>query len=701
MLIKISRWLKISIYAGLTLVLLYIGGYATLYQVSDYPTLNNQAQNLLANSTRQIQFDPDISHRLLPRPTLILKNVLLTEKDGHTPAFRAKEIRIGIAWSSLFEQPEIEKLVINQPEGQLIRSDTGKWSIRDLWQQSMQSDKPPFKINRLLINEGQLTLKAMGETVQFQHINLATDPSNTGFNYNLTAQANHPQWQTLTLNTTGQAITNKQKMSFPNAVIHFQGKENSYDFSGSLTSNTSWQSNYFEAQHIRLNINSHRFNSTINATANKMDSQNGNTRFNGLNAVYSFQHNNQTYTGLLTAPQAAWFNHIFSSDNLTLSLATLTTNNSKFNLTFNGSGTWQEKEGLNLPNVKITSIQTTPANQALFQSEWEGTFHLNNYHQWNIQARGLFDHQTAELSLARQENTIQGNLSLSKLDLNDYLDYAQNSEFSYPKWPEKDLAINVDIALDTLKLPALEINHLRTHLNANANQAEFKPLSGELYNGSNNGSIRIENTLPPTFHLTQNSEGVQIQPLLQDLFGTSRISGIGQAQFNLHSQGNNRQTLLQNLSGSLKLNVHDGQWLGINFTQLFKSAFNTDIISGHHPIGQGNQQPSTPFSSFQLDSTIQSGISQHQITAQLLSPIAILTSQGQTNFSTGQINDDIIIEGENSHPLPIRISGKIDAPSVTLNYQQITSGSQSLEDKQKAITETLKQQWQWLNQGNK
>ena len=74
-----------------------------------------------------------------------------------------------------------------------------------------------------------------------------------------------------------------------------------------------------------------------------------------------------------------------------------------------------------------------------------------------------------------------------------------------------------------------------------------------------------------------------------------------------------------------------------------------------------------------------------------------MTGQGETNLATGQIREDITIIGQDqTNPLPLRLSGNIERPSVTLDYQRITSGLATSEEKKKAVSETLKQQWEWL-----
>lgn len=692
MLVQTSRWLKKVLYGALITLFVYMGAYAALYRISDYATLQQQAKTYFSDSQRQFRFDNNIERSLLPRPTISLKNVILTETDGQTPAIKIEELRIGIAWQSLWNQRTIEKLVIEKLSGTFIRHEQGQWNIHDLWDKQ-QAQSEAWLFNRIIINNGQVQLKTPSQVIELNNIHYTGQHNHTNqFTYNITAQSRHPQWQQLFIRAQGTAILEPQKLSLPDVNIQFNGKENGYLFSGSLHTQALWQPNYFSAQNSKIDFNSQRLHSHLNSTIEQIQSQAGELNLSAINSVYSFKHLHTNYAGAFNSPQIQSHQHTFSGNlNFTLTGDNKNTHH-KSDILIQSKGSWHTVDGLHLSQLNITTSQTTANNQTRFASEWEGEMRLNNSQNWYVQLQGLFDRQPSLITLNRIENNIQGSLSFNKLDLSNYISHESTKNIRYPNWPDKDLSLDLAVVLGTLKLPNLEINNLNSQIQANANSIRLNPLSGELYGGSMSGQLSLENTLPPTIHLQQNSQNVHIQPLLQDLFGLSRINGKGQAQLNLYSQGQNRQELIANLSGSLKLNVQNGQWLGINFAELFKSAF------GNETSNENPQQTHTPFKYFTLHSHIQQGISQHHIQAQLNQPPALVHSEGQTNFNTGQLHDDLIIHTTGAPDLPIRLSGKLNNPSISLNYQRLTEGSQTPEDKHKIISNTLKQQWQWLKQ---
>lgn len=678
-------------YGALIVLFLYMGSYAALYRVSDYTVLQQQANSLLSNSQRRITFDSDIGRRVFPRPTIILRNVVLTEQDGKTPALSIGELRLGVAWSSLWGERTIEKLVADKFSGSLSRNAAGQWNIGDIW--NLRSENQSLKINRLIIGDGKLQLNIGDNTLHLQQIDFSSQRNGEHFNYSLKVNIQHPQWDELTANAQGQAQIQAKRFILPNAHIRFSGKENGYDFSGSLKTQAMWQPQNFNAKQTQIELSSNRFDTHISTNIERIENQKGNAKLSNINSTYRFNDGQQEYTGSFNAPQVAWVSNILSSEAIGIALSMQTSESDKLNITLHGGGTWRANDGARLSKVKMTSLQTIAGNQTRFASEWEANLHIQNKQSWAIQAQGMFDRQPAELALTRAAEQISGKIMLTKLDLSNYIDPKQNNTLSYPTFPENQLQFQIGVSLGTLKLPSLEIHNFQTQMHANAQKTELSSLSAELYGGSSSGSLSIENTIPPTLKLKQDSQNVQIQPLMQDLFSISRISGQGQAQLDLSSQGSNRQELIANLSGSLNFNVQNGQWLGINFAQLAKSA-----LGSENGYSDPNAQAQTPFSQFSLTSTIEQGVSKHKLNAQLTQPVAALSSEGETNFNTGEIRDDVVIRAATAPDLPIRFSGKIDNPSISLNYQKLTSASQTPEEKQKAISDTLKQQWLWLKQ---
>lgn len=685
MLVRISRTLKYSAYSALILLLAYLGAYAALYRLSEPVLLQRTAQNLLAGSQRSIRFDPDIQRRLLPRPTVIIRNAAISEPDSSQTAFQAAEIRIGIAWHSIFGQTVIEKLVINQAQGQLIRHNNGQWNLSDLTDSPAPAAHHP-PINRLQIHDSRLTVHDGSQQWQLEHIQALFYPEDNGHRYQISARIQAPFWERLDLTLNGNSQTAAGQLQLPQALIDFTGSENSYQFSGSIKSNLRWQPGRLQADNLRFNLQSKRLQTAVSGSIDKITSQNGTAVITALNTVADAGSNGYAYKAAASAAESVWQPGRLASDNLRLDLNIQAGNSSPFNLTAKGRALWQQQQGLQLEPVKITTL--TDGNRNQFGSEWEGSLKLNRTDIWQLQAKGLFERQPAAIELQQNGPALSGSLKLAKLDLTRSPEHP-----TLPAYPALPKQLHTDIALDigTLLLPELEIHNLQTTLKANAQSAHFDPLRAELYSGTSQGSFSIENTEPPRFSLKQNAQNVQIRPLIEHLFGNSRIQGIGQAQLDIHTQGRNRREWLAGLNGRIDFDVRDGEWIGLNFNNLLKAIFGDGRFNA-------NSEQNSPFNRLNYHSTLEQGINRYTLQAELSQPDLHIQSQGQADLAAQTMESRLLIQSQDpgQTPIPLRLQGPLSSPNISLDYPQMTSGLNTPEEKQKALSETLKKQWDWL-----
>ena len=202
----------------------------------------------------------------------------------------------------------------------------------------------------------------------------------------------------------------------------------------------------------------------------------------------------------------------------------------------------------------------------------------------------------------------------------------------------------------------------------------------------------MANTEPPSYHLQQNAQGVQVRRLLQDLLTVNSISGTGDAVTDLTARGQDRTSLTKTLKGTLTLNVSNGAWLGIDIDNIMQSG--TISRRGHN-----GEIPRTPFRRFSLTSTIDQGISRH-FNTEVTSDSLLIVSNGFTDLGKQELSEEMLIRNARNpkaKPIPLKINGPINNPSITIDYSRLTNGLSTPAEKQKALENTLKEQWQWLN----
>ena len=666
---------------------LYVGAQAALYRVSEPEIIQQKLNVFLQNTHRTVSFNPVIERRLFPRPTVIIKDLQLSEADGKTQFLRIEQVRVGFAWLSLFGTPAIEKLVVNQPDVQLVRYENGYWNIADLWKKNTQGN---VKFNRVQINNGRAIVQDTDTgSLELKAVNVQISNRDNGqLPYSVTAQLHSEFWDNMSFKANGVAKIASGSLQLPDADVRFVGKENGYDFSGSLKTSVAWQGEEFLANETHLLAQSKREGGgTFNAHITKLNSRHGNTQAWGISAMLATKWAQRELTGTLNVADASWKNQAFISDNLTLNIASRPDN---WAFLIKSDVRYLPQTGIRLSSFKLNTRQGIDSIQSRFVSEWEGNLNATAYDDWQLSLQGLFDRQPAAMVFNRGKNHISGSLKLARLNVAPYFENNKDLSIQYPKW-FNNLSIDAGVQIGTMLLPEVQIDNLKTQLHADAQKMQFSPLSADLYSGHSEGELTVFNQSPLRYHLKQNAKNVQIRPLLQDVFGESDVSGRGDAVLDLSAQYIPIDERWQDINGSVQLTIIDGQWLGLNFAKM------GDILSGKSNINLRSERQNYPFKQFSVDAKIDSSVSKHKVTAELIEPAAQMHSEGTVDFVQKNISENMILSTRNGQSeLPLKISGSLKQPNVSLDFQRITAGLDSPEAKQKAISQTLKQQWDWL-----
>ena len=148
--------------------------------------------------------------------------------------------------------------------------------------------------------------------------------------------------------------------------------------------------------------------------------------------------------------------------------------------------------------------------------------------------------------------------------------------------------------------------------------------------------------------------------------------------------------MIQALNGSLLLDITNGAWHGIDMDSILKNGISSEKID--------NSNLKTPFHHFILNSEIEKGIS-HHINTELFSDSLHVVSSGYTDLNTQKLSENLLISNilqPKNKPIPLKIGGTVQNPSITLDYSRLTNGMNTPAEKQKALQETIQEQWKWL-----
>lgn len=690
-------WLKIIFFGLLASFLMFVSLYALVYHFLSAERIHQFAQESLGRAERSIRFDKSITRNLFPRPTITLKNLIISRPHTTDAAIHIKEMKIGLAWQSLWaDSPVIQKLVVSGADATLQRTQDGKWSLQDIWQQQSRN----ANLNRLIIENSTLRLRLINGEYLIEQFGLnAKAPDSGTREFSVSGNFNHSKIP-VSWKGSGLLETATNGWKIPKFHLSAEGRLNDKTIKIIADSALAWQpkQSSLQANNLALRADSSYRDFHLTAQVPRLTFNTDHVFVDTFNSAFTAGSEADQWSGSLKLDKGNLINGKASLEGFKLN-ANHRTAQWQTNLSVSGPLVWQKTDGLKSNAIHITTMQDTVnrAPRPRYISLLDGSFSLTDFRHWQGKFNGYFDRQPAALSLkysneAGEVPLLEAGLALQKLSLAPYWeDLEAQSGNIYPEFLNDDSLpdIEAQVKIDSMNFPGLQLENVETLISANRQHIAFTNFKAGLYGGKTEGGISMANTTPISYHLQQNAQGVQIRPLLQDLFGFHSFSGTGDAVIDLTSKGQDRRSLLQLLDGTLRLNVSDGAWHGIDMNNILQSGnIKKDT--------ENNLQ--TPFHRFSLHSLIEKGVS-HHVNTELLSDSVRVISSGFTNLEKQELSEELLIynaRNPDSRPVPLKIKGSVHNPSITLDYGQLTDGLSTPQEKQKALEETFREQWHWL-----
>ncbi|HFB6044856.1 TPA: AsmA family protein [Neisseria gonorrhoeae] len=684
--------LKYAVAVLTMLLLAAVGLHASVYRTFTPENIRSRLQQSIAHTHRKISFDADIRRRLLPRPTVILKNLTITQPDGGRVAVSVKETKIGLSWKNLWsDRIQVEKWVVSGADLALTRDRNGAWNIQDLFDGAKHS----ASVNRIIVENSTVRLNFLQQQLILKEISLnLQSPDSSGQQFESSGIL---VWRKLSVPWKSRGLFLSDGIGTPEiSPFHFEAST-SLDGHGITISTTGSPSVRFnaggaDAAGLGLRADTSFRNLHLTAQIPALALKNNSIKTGTVNGTFTAGGEYAQWDGSFKLDKANLHSGIANIGNAEIS-GSFKTPRLQTNFSLGSPLVWSRDNGLDAPRLHISTLQDTVDRlpQPRFISRLDGSLSIPNLQNWNAELNGTFDRQpvAAKFKYTREgAPRLEAAAALQKLNLAPYLDeFRQQNGKIFPDILGR-LSGNVEahLKIGSIQLPGLQLDDMETYLHADKDHIALSRFKSGLYGGHTEGGISIANTRPATYRLQQNASNIQIQPLLQDLFGFHSFSGNGDAVIDLTASGENRKQLIRSLQGSLSLNISNGAWHGIDMDSILKNGL-SGKISG-----------STPFYRFTLNSEISDGISRH-IDTELFSDSLYVTSNGYTNLDTQELSEDVLIRNAvhpKNKPIPLKITGTVDKPSITVDYGRLTGGINSRKEKQKILEDTLLEQWQWL-----
>jgi AsmA protein len=293
---------------------------------------------------------------------------------------------------------------------------------------------------------------------------------------------------------------------------------------------------------------------------------------------------------------------------------------------------------------------------------------------------------TGRLNVANYDRPNVGfSLVIDEIDLDRYMEPANGDaagttgDVAMPKDELKGLEVQGDLQVGALRMAGLEFSDARLGVAIKDGRLRLHPLAAGFYGGQYNGDVVLDGSgALPVISLDEKVESISFQRLVADLVETESLSGEAQGHVRLSGRGNTSGEVLGSLQGDLGLALTDGALEGINIWYEIRRGW--ALYKG---LPAPEPEPKrTAFSRMQMTGTVEDGV---VTTRELTADLPFLTVNGNGAIDLGQSKLDLALvakvrdtlelandplgSGLSGKSLPFKISGPLDAPSLSVDWE--------------------------------
>jgi len=236
-----------------------------------------------------------------------------------------------------------------------------------------------------------------------------------------------------------------------------------------------------------------------------------------------------------------------------------------------------------------------------------------------------------------------------------------------------------------LKLANVKTENVNLGLKASDGVATLSPFSANLYNGSMNGTLKVDARSTPNIAFKQNMKSVSISPLMVDAINNDMLSGTGTVNIDVTTQGNTVGALKKGLAGNAALNLADGAIKGVDIAGSIREIKNK--VNVFKKETGADKSKKTDFSELTATFDIKNGVARNEDLA-MKAPILRLAkgdSKGDIDIGNEKINylakPTVVksLKGQGGADLddlsgisiPVKITGTFAEPKYGMDFAAI------------------------------
>lgn len=239
--------------------------------------------------------------------------------------------------------------------------------------------------------------------------------------------------------------------------------------------------------------------------------------------------------------------------------------------------------------------------------------------------------------------------------------------------PLRKLKAKGNLNIGELIISNAKLSNIKLGLDANGGKIKLSPAQASLYQGSHSGTVAMDATgSKPAININSSLKGVQVEPLLKDLTGKSKIAGQVAGKINVSGVGSNATSIKKTLNGNADLDFSDGAILGVNIARVLREG--KAKLSGEKLPATG-EPAKTDFSELGASVNIKNGLINNQDFL-MKSPFLRVTGAGNADLPSENIDYRLVttlvssLKGQGGEGLdelkgidiPVKVTGTFSDP---------------------------------------
>lgn len=285
-----------------------------------------------------------------------------------------------------------------------------------------------------------------------------------------------------------------------------------------------------------------------------------------------------------------------------------------------------------------------------------------------------------------ERQALRFRLALDQIDVDRYLPPSEApaaeeagaaaplDEMRIPADLVRGLDVDGRLSIGQLKAFSFNSRDIQVGINAKNDVLRVHPIQASFYGGGYSGDMRLDASRDvPRISLDEHVERIQFAPLMNDLFGSEKISGTAAMNVTANASGATVGELRKTLSGNFDLDVSDGAVEGFNLWESIREAYAK--LRRREYAAPADTEQRTEFAELSASGTMEGGVIRNDdLTANL--PFLRIAGGGSIDIADETLDYTVRARLVNSPELqgefdelagmeiPVRLSGELASPRV-------------------------------------